>query len=218
MSSFGPHAGWTSLRKPPVANEAITLRPLDETDAPAVARLHIEAIDTGFISSLGPSFVTALYRAIARSPHSLGWVALQGGEVIGFVAFSSHLGRLYRSVLLTGGARLLGAAAGRLLSWQRIKHVTETLMYPQRHPQTSLPQAELLAVAVSSQAQRQGVGRQLVQRGLQQCQEEGITGLKVCVGPHREPANRLYESCGFQFHGELEHHGVMNHIYTIELS
>ena len=198
--------------------EQVTLRALDEADAPIVAQLHRDCIDTGFISSLGPSFVTALYRAIARSPHSLSWIALQGGEMVGFVAFSSHLGRLYRSVLLTGGARLLGAAAGRLLSWQRIKYMTETLMYPNRHPETSLPQAELLAVAVSATARGQGVGRQLVQRGLQQCRCEGIPALKVCVGPNREPAIRLYEACGFKFSNELEHHGVTNRIYTIDLN
>lgn len=200
-----------------MVDEAITLRPLDEADAPRVAQLHIQGVDTGFISSLGPSFVTALYRTIAKSPHSLGWVALQDGDVVGFVAFSSHLGRLYRSVLLTGGARLLGAATGRLFSWQRLKRVAETLMYPKRNPKMSLPQAELLAVAVTSSARGQGVGRQLVQRGLQQCHEQGIPALKVCVGPNREPANRLYESCGFHFNCELEHHGVMNRIYTIKL-
>lgn len=31
-----------------------------------IAELHIEGISTGFISSLGIDFVTALYRAIAK--------------------------------------------------------------------------------------------------------------------------------------------------------
>jgi hypothetical protein len=32
-----------------------------------IAKLHIEGISTGFISSLGIDFVTALYEAIAKS-------------------------------------------------------------------------------------------------------------------------------------------------------
>jgi len=43
------------------------LRPITSLDAPAVAALHIEGIGTGFISSLGIDFVTALYEAIAKS-------------------------------------------------------------------------------------------------------------------------------------------------------
>ena len=43
------------------------LRAITSLDAPAVAALHIEGITTGFISSLGIDFVTALYEANAKS-------------------------------------------------------------------------------------------------------------------------------------------------------
>ncbi len=40
---------------------------LQSEHAEQVARLHIEGIRTGFISSLGIDFVTALYEANAKS-------------------------------------------------------------------------------------------------------------------------------------------------------
>jgi len=41
-------------------------------DTLQLARLHIEGIKTGFISSLWQGFVTALYEAIAEDKNSFG--------------------------------------------------------------------------------------------------------------------------------------------------
>ena len=52
---------------------SIIIKSLDVSDASQVARLHITGISTGFISSLGLEFVTALYEAIAESEYSFGF-------------------------------------------------------------------------------------------------------------------------------------------------
>jgi len=39
---------------------------LSKSDTSYIAQLHIKAIPTGFISSLGQEFVAALYEAIAK--------------------------------------------------------------------------------------------------------------------------------------------------------
>ena len=59
-----------------------------------VAQLHILGISTGFISSLEMGFVSALYEAIAEDENSLGFVALEDDEVLGFVAFTTGLSEL----------------------------------------------------------------------------------------------------------------------------
>ena len=50
--------------------------------AEQVARLHIEGIPAGFVSSLGLEFVTTLYEAIIRTKTSFGFVTGQGFFVI----------------------------------------------------------------------------------------------------------------------------------------
>lgn len=65
-----------------------------------MAKLHIEGVSTGFISSLGIDFVTSLYEAITQSKDSFGFVAEENGEVLGFVAFTTNLNKLYKSVIL----------------------------------------------------------------------------------------------------------------------
>ena len=49
-------------------------------DVSSVTELHITGIPTGFISSLGIDFVMALYKAIAQSKTSFGFVAKENEE------------------------------------------------------------------------------------------------------------------------------------------
>ncbi len=196
----------------------INVRELVPQDAAQVAALHIQGIPTGFISSLGPDFVEALYKAIARSDHAFGLVAELDGRVVGFVALASHLGRLYRAVLLRNGLRFGFILAGRLFSWKRLRHMLETYGYAYRTSRRDLPAAELLAVAVEEQVRRGGVARDLIHRGLSQGRQRGIQGIKVCVGRDNAAARALYEACGFSLYGPFEHHGVPSIWYTRDLS
>ena len=56
-----------------------------------VANLHIERIATGFISSLGVGFVTALYEVIAEDENSFEFVALENDKVLDFMVFLANL-------------------------------------------------------------------------------------------------------------------------------
>ena len=70
-----------------------------------VAALHIQCISTGFISSMGIDFVTSLYEAIVKSKSSLGVVAVRNEKVIGFVAFTTNLNKLYKSIIRRKGLK-----------------------------------------------------------------------------------------------------------------
>jgi ribosomal protein S18 acetylase RimI-like enzyme len=192
----------------------INIRELVPEDAAQVAGLHIQGIATGFISSLGLDFVAALYRALARSNHAFGLVAELDGRVVGFVAFAGHIGRLYRAVLLRHALRFGLILAGRLFSWSCLKHIFETCSYAHRTSEQELPTAELLAVAVDEQVRRHGVARDLIHRGLSQCGQRGIQGIKVCVARDNAAARALYEACGFTLYGSFEQHGVPSTWYT----
>ena len=50
----------------------IEFHPLKVVHAKSIAKLHIQGINTGFISSLGIDFVAALYEAIAQSKFTMG--------------------------------------------------------------------------------------------------------------------------------------------------
>ena len=67
------------------------IKPLSKSFSPQTANLHTQGISTGFISSLGVEFVTALYEAIAEDKNSFGFVKVEEEKVLGFVAFSTNL-------------------------------------------------------------------------------------------------------------------------------
>jgi len=190
--------------------------PLRIEDAPRVAALHVHGIDKGFISSLGLKFVTALYKAIAGSSSSFGFAIENDDRIVGFVAFTTNLSKLYKSIIAREGWRFALLLAGRLFSLKRIKRVLETLLYPKRTGNTDEPQAELLSIVVAPELSRRGLGRELVRKGLERCRQMGLDKVRVLVGADNEPANRLYRKCGFTFVEQINNHGQACNIYEAE--
>lgn len=194
------------------ARSPISVRTGVEADARRAAELHAGRITEGFLSFLGPSFLTRLYRRICRSPHGFLLVAVAdsgseangAGEAAGFVAGSTDLGHLYRSFLWHDGLAAALAAAPRLLSgWRR---VAETLRHGASTADGTGRGAELLAIAVDAGRQTRGVGTQLVSAFLDQVTAQGGEAAYVVVAADNPGAIRLYERAGFVLQSEFELH------------
>lgn len=197
----------------------MVIRKLVREDVTDVARLHIDGISTGFISSLGINFVSSLYGAILESESSFGFVMASDGVVIGFAAVTTNVRELYKAVIFRHGIQLALAVVGKMSSWTRIKNVFETLFYPSRieKPDVDLPRAELLSIAVKEGYRRRGIGRELVRRSLEECSCRGIGRLKVVTGAFMEGANGIYAECGFGLAGQFENHGIASNVYVAEV-
>lgn len=192
--------------------------PLKTEHAHDIAALHIQSINRGFISSLGIDFVTALYEAIAHSSSSFGFAAEDNDRVLGFVAFTSDLNKLYKSIIVKKGWRFALMLAGKMLSVQRIKKVLETLFYPSRVKKMNLPSAELLSIVINPEDCRNGLATKLVQKSFKHCRQIGLDKVKVLVAADNEAANKLYLKCGFKLAGQIDNHGILSNIYEAEVS
>jgi len=184
--------------------------------AEGVARLHISGIHTGFISSLGLGFVTSLYEAIATTESGFGFVALQGGHVVGYVAFTTNVGALYKSVIRKRGLKLSLVLARRMFSLETAGKVYETLFYPKRIRKLDLPSAELLSISVSPDVRSKGLATNLVYQGFQECLKRKIEKVKVLVGFENTSANNFYVKYRFEFIKQIDNHGVLSNIYTVD--
>lgn len=170
------------------------VRPATEAEAGRLAELHASRITEGFLPTLGPGFLRRLYRRIVRADTGFALVAVADGEVVGFVAGTDDVGRLYREFILHDGVAAGLAAAPRLVrSWRRMY---ETLRYPAQGGD-DLPAAEILAVAVADRAARRGFGRSLVGAALGEFGRRGVPAAKVVAGADNTAAVALYEACGF---------------------
>jgi len=189
---------------------------LEKRHAPQMARLHVEGIKTGFISSLGEDFLTVLYEAIAGSEFGFGFVALDKDRVVAFLAMTTDLGRLYRSVVLKKGLRFALVLAGKMLSSGTLKKAVQSLLYPSRVKKLSLPCAELLSVVTDPEYRGRGLAGELLRRTLEECRRRGIGEFKVLVGAEMESANNWYIKHGFKLRGRMDSHGRASNIYTID--
>jgi len=192
--------------------------PLKTEHAHDIAALHIQGINTGFISSLGIDFVTALYEAITRSKSSFGFEVEEGDKVLGFVTFTTNLNRLYKSIIATKGWRFALLLAGKMFSLKRIRKVFETLFYPSRVKKMNLPSAELLSIVVNPEKYHSGLATKLVRKSFEHCQKIGLDKVKVLVAADNGPANKLYLKCGFKLVGQLDNHGVTSNIYEAQIN
>lgn len=195
----------------------IQITKLLPSHAREVADLHISGIHTGFISSLGIKFVTALYKAIAKSKSAFGFVVLKSDQVVGFVAFTTDVNDLYRSVIFHSGGKLAVGLAFSKFSFALLKKVYETLFYPRRLKKLYLPSAELISISVASEARSLNLGTELTYRGLAECKKRNLEKIKVLVGAKNQSANKLYIKCGFEFITQINNHGVLSNIYTAQV-
>jgi ribosomal protein S18 acetylase RimI-like enzyme len=182
------------------------------------AVLHIQGIPTGFISSLGQEFVAALYEVIAEDKNSFGFVAIEDEKVLGFVAFSTNLPKLYKYVILKKGFKLSFIIAKKMMSVQTIKKIWANLFYPQKMKEMDLPDAELLSIAIAPDGRGRGIAKQLVDAGFEECRKRHIEKVKVLVAADNEAANKLYKKCGFELNTQINSHGVRSNIYVRDLA
>jgi ribosomal protein S18 acetylase RimI-like enzyme len=192
----------------------VEFKDLQVAHAGQVAALHIQCISTGFISSMGIDFVTSLYDAIVKSKSSLGVVAVRNEKVIGFVAFTTNLNKLYKSIIRRKGLKFALLLAGNMLSLRRIKKIFETLSYPARIKKMNLPSAELLSIAVAPEERRKGLAGQLIEKGLRLYRKTGVDKVKVLIGADNKAGNKLYLKSGFELIGQIVNHGVLSNIYV----
>jgi ribosomal protein S18 acetylase RimI-like enzyme len=192
------------------------IRAASESDSSAMARLHVVEIEEGFLPTLGAAFLARLYRRVVRSRASFAFVADDGGTVVGFVAGTENLRRLYREFALRDGALAAFTAAPRLVrSWRR---VVETLRYPTTSPPGDageLPDAELIAIAVGRHARGRGIGRDLVAATTAEFARRGVTRARVVAGADNRAALALYRACGFERAATLHvHEGTASEVLT----
>jgi ribosomal protein S18 acetylase RimI-like enzyme len=182
---------------PWLAPEAVTearLRSATTDDAMAIARLHIEMITKGFLSTLGPRFLKVLYSALIESEYGRVLVVDAQQTVLGFIAGATDTSRFYKEFSRRyrwTALRTLLPALARPRTWKRI---WETLRYGTGESEV---RAELLSMAVTPAAQGLGWGRRLVEALLEEVHGEGHLQMKVIVGADNTVARALYEKSGF---------------------
>ena len=194
-----------------------TILPLARRHAAQVAALHREGIDTGFLSTLGPRFLTQLYAAIPDTRCGFGYVAESQGRVIAFIACAERLGGVYKQALRARGLCMAWALVPGVFRPRTFKRVVETLLYPARMDE-QFPPAEVLSIVAAPEARGSGIAAELMRRALDEFRRRGIQRAKVQVFSGNAAAKRFYEKCGFTLAGQKRHHENTLDVYVVDLA
>jgi glycosyltransferase involved in cell wall biosynthesis/ribosomal protein S18 acetylase RimI-like enzyme len=182
-------------------------------DAPALARLHREALPAAFLPTLGERFLARLYRALADDRGAVVAVAERDGQVVGF-ASGYVSGRAFsRRFYLRHGLLALAGAALELRRPGAARRALETA----RHTRGGggLPEPELASIAVAAGHRGHGIARALAAEVVAGLAELGAGEVKVVVGAGNAPGNGLYAGLGFERGGEIAlHDGVASNVWV----
>jgi glycosyltransferase involved in cell wall biosynthesis/ribosomal protein S18 acetylase RimI-like enzyme len=181
----------------------IEIRAAVAGDVPVIASLHRTGIATGFLPTLGLSFLRHLYAAMLGEPGSIVLVAEDKFGPIAFVAGVADVRSFYGRFLRTKGLRAGLSVARRLVRPSVWRRALETAHYDAEGDDVS---AELLAMAVAEPYRGRGIGRELAAKLLDDFSGDGIEEVKVVVATPNESARRLYSSVGFQDVHQIEIH------------
>jgi glycosyltransferase involved in cell wall biosynthesis/ribosomal protein S18 acetylase RimI-like enzyme len=192
----------------------VRIRRARPADADAIARIHGEALPEAFLPTLGHPFLRRLYVALADDPATTLLVAVDGEGVIGFAAGVCSVGGFYRRFLVRHGVQAAVAVAPRAFRpdvWRRMR---ETAAYPDRA--ASLPQAELLSIAVDPSRRAEGIGRALALGVIGGLSDVAVPEMKVVVSEENLGANRFYAALGFRQAARIEvHEGSASNVWVI---
>ena len=186
-------------------------------DARQVAALHAAAINTGFISSMPPSFIQCLYQSIADSPHNFGFVYEENTEILGFICCSTDTKRMFREILWQSGFRFVFLLWRQIFNVSVVKKICNNIFYPNKF-KVGLPQAEILSVAVERRAKGKGVGKTLMQMVIAECRKRKILAIKALTDAKNEGSNCYYQKCGFYLVDKVKHHDHYLNIYVLNTS
>lgn len=190
---------------------------MQPAEARAVAQLHADGINQGFLVRLGVPFLRQLYLGIARAEGAAVFVVRRGGEILGFCAYARHVPTVYKQVLRQRWFRLGWAALPRLLRPTMVKECLDTLRYPKKQAASHLPPAEVLSIAIRADARGLGVGRGLIEAVVAQARGDGEPTIKALAGDILPAANQFYVRSGFKVAGQLTQHGRALNVYVRDL-
>jgi GNAT superfamily N-acetyltransferase len=186
-----------------------------------VIRIHRIEISQGFLSSLGDNALALLFSHASESRFGRLLIAkdTSSEQIVGFLLGTVDTGAFYKDFLCKKGLKAVFVLVPKLLSFEKVRKVFETLFYPTKEELKTLPKPELLDVAVLKEYRGTGVAQLLFQEFAKKLYAIGIDRFKITTGESLVGAQRFYEKLGAEKAGEVEvHKGQKTLIYIYRTS
>lgn len=185
---------------------SIEIRPASRHDVESIVKVHQRAFPTEFLTSLGPSFLTWYYNRAIRSSDGICLVAVEIGEVLGFVC-GSHEKEVSVTSVTDRNSDAVRAALSIIASRpQKLLPLSKRFLwlYSERG-KLAKSDVELASLATDPTQQGRGIGRQLVQAFSHLAEELGCETISLTTNEHEnDGVRRFYENLGFELTTQFE--------------
>lgn len=191
------------------------------SDSGAIARLHANTLNSGFLPSLGAGFLTSLYKYLIK--HEIVLVLRRDEDIGGFISCALDSGRVMKRFLFLSPMGVFRILTAILRKPAIIVPVIETWLIPSkshsgRGEEEPLPRAELLSVCVVPEYQKEGIGTRLLEGLEQLLRERQEKKYKVITGAELKGANNFYLKNGFKLVKTINTHGKnLSNVYSKQL-
>lgn len=186
-----------------------------------VIRIHRIEISQGFLNSLGDNALALLFSHASESRFGRLLIAkdTSSEQIVGFLLGTIDTGVFYKDFLCKKGLKAVFVLAPKLLSFEKVRKIFETLFYPTKEELKTLPKPELLDIAVLKEFQGTGVAQLLFKEFSMKLRDMGIGEFKITTGESLSGAQRFYEKLGAKKAGEIEvHKGQKTIVYIYRIS
>ncbi len=187
----------------------------------AIVQIHLAAFEGFFLESMGKRFLKELYRGFISEPSGVCLAALDGTDVVGFVAGTTQPEEFFRSLLRRRWHAFVLAGAVSMASHPiRVgRKFLSALIYRGERP-ADVPNAALLSsIGVAPSGMGKGVGRVLLSAFCERAKASGAPSVYLTTDrDNNDAVNEFYRLNGFNLHSAFlkERNRWMN-LYTRSL-
>jgi ribosomal protein S18 acetylase RimI-like enzyme len=182
----------------------ILIRLMQPKDVKTVVDIHLDSFENFFLSSLGSRFLLLLYNTILEDESGISIVCETEGKVSGF-AVGSNLPSGFYKRLISKKIFLFGLAAlpAAIKSPGILPRLFRSLQVPQQYQKPDR-QANLMSLAVSPTAQKQGIGGALIKEFATQCSQRKVDIINLTTDAQdNDKVNNFYQNFGFVLSNEF---------------
>ncbi len=186
-----------------------------KSDYQQVAMLHMDYLNTGFLSSLGEKFLALMYMAIDQDADSVLLVERNRSKVSGFITGTCSMRRIYWQMLKHPVALMISLFP-TLLHMAFYKRCFEIIKYSAKGIE-GLPEQELLSIVVSPQYRGQKVSDKLYLRLCDEFRMLNVKAFKILVGKDLKAAHSFYQRLGAKYAENVELHKGQNSVVYVQM-
>lgn len=176
------------------------IRKAEQADIESIVKIHCDAFEGFFLTSLGTDFLKFYYICFVNSSETVMMCAVENGKIMGFSA-STKVCKGFNSRLIKSNLVDFGMLSIKLMftSPKSLIRLLKNLTKKGEVVEDNEDYAELYSIGVSQDAQGKGVGKLLLATSEKIMKEEGVKRVSLTTDYYNnDAAVGFYLSMGYE--------------------